>query len=209
MVVAVALLVGTATEDPDADRRAEERGDDSAEGREEARSAAARGDSGGGRRPPGAVGLGYGAATVLAGWIAVAAAATLFLGEERLSRSESEAASGNFAAAAQEARDAATLQPWAAEPWLQLGLVQEVAGDLDGATTSLAEAVDRAPESWRIWAIAARVELRKRDFAAADQAVGRLEELIPLAADRPGGLDPRARTLPSTPAVVPRPDGDL
>ena len=64
------------------------------------------------------------------GWAAIWAGGVLFLTEVRLGDSHQAANDGNLEAAAEDARDAITIEPWAAGPRLQLALVDELAGDL-------------------------------------------------------------------------------
>jgi hypothetical protein len=68
--------------------------------------------------------FGWGVATLLAGWAAVWIAGVLLLTEVKLDDSRAAFDRGDVGTAAQDATDATTLQPWAAEPWLELALVQ-------------------------------------------------------------------------------------
>lgn len=77
---------------------------------------------------------------------AVAAAAIVTVTEASLDRSRELAREGELRAAAGTAADAAELQPFASEPLLQLGLVQEQAADLSGARASYLEAAALAPD---------------------------------------------------------------
>ena len=110
--------------------------------------------------------FGWGVATLLAGWAAVWVAAVLFLGQLRIGDSRDAADRGDLDAAAQYARDASTLQPWAAEPYLQFALVQEEAGNFPDARRQIERAIDRAPEDWRLWLVASRIERAAGDFEA-------------------------------------------
>ncbi len=76
--------------------------------------------------------FGLGIATLVVGWAAIWAGGDQFLTELRLTDSRDAASAGELSSAAQDARDASTLQPWAAEPRLQLALVEELDGDLRG-----------------------------------------------------------------------------
>ena len=123
--------------------------------------------------------FGWGVATLLAGWAAVWVAGVLFLGELKLADSEAAAERGNLASAAQDARDAATLQPWAAEPRLQLALVDEQAGNPADARREIEEAIERAPDDWSLWFVASRIEEAAGDTEAAFAAYGRARALNP------------------------------
>ena len=82
--------------------------------------------------------FGLGVATLAIGWVAIWAGGDQFLTELRLSDSRDAASAGELSSAAQSARDATTLQPWAAEPRLQLALVEELDGDLGPPTATSA-----------------------------------------------------------------------
>jgi hypothetical protein len=140
VVVAVALLTGPATLRPDSEP-----------------------ESDGGS-------FGWGVATLLAGWAAVWIAGLLLLTEVRLDDSRAAVDRGDLVQAAQDASDASTLQPWAAEPRLQRALVEERAGNLPAARVRVGEAIDRAPEDWSLWYAAARIDYKagNRDAYAAE-----------------------------------------
>jgi hypothetical protein len=82
---------------------------------------------------------------------------------------------GNAARARSEALAAKAIEPWAASPYLQLGLVSEAEGNLTGATHWLDEAIHRSRRDYNLWLIAARIEAKQGDVRAArhDLAVAR------------------------------------
>lgn len=125
--------------------------------------------------------FGWGVATLLAGWAAVWVAGVLFLGELKLADSEAAAERGDLETAAQNASDASTLQPWAAEPHLQLALVHEQAGNFTGARREIGKAIDRAPDDWSLWFVASRIDEAAGDISAAFVNYGRARELNPRA----------------------------
>ena len=120
-------------------------------------------------------------ATLLVGWAAIWAGGTVFLTEVRLSDSRSAASDQDFASAAQDARDASTLQPWAAGPRLQLALVEELNGDVKAANRDLGEAIKRAPDDWQLWFVRARLEVKSGDVSGARRALARARRLNPRA----------------------------
>jgi O-Antigen ligase len=167
VVIAVALLVGPATlraAAPSARARARTAGSDGApEGEPPRRS------------------FGWGVATLLAGWAAVWIAGVLLLTEVKLDDSRAAFDRGDVGAAAQDATDATTLQPWAAEPWLELALVQERARNVPAARAAIANAIDRAPNDWSLWWVAGRIENLGGDPEAAQDAFTRARTLYPRA----------------------------
>jgi O-antigen ligase len=125
--------------------------------------------------------FGWGVATLLAGWVAVWTAGVLFLAEAKLDDSREAIDRGDLAGAAQDATDASTLEPWAAEPRLQLALVEERAGNLTAAREAIDEAIDRAPDDWSLWYVASRIERKAGDVEAALEAYLRARALNPRA----------------------------
>jgi Tfp pilus assembly protein PilF len=83
------------------------------------------------------------------------------------------------AGALEHALDARQLQPWAAAPYLQLALVHEVRGDLPAASVAIEEAIERDPENWRMWLVAARIETSSGRIAEARSRLARAVELNP------------------------------
>ncbi|MGH2988399.1 MAG: hypothetical protein ACRDMA_00835, partial [Solirubrobacterales bacterium] len=125
--------------------------------------------------------FGWGVATLLAGWAAVWIAGVLLLTEVKLDDSRAAFDRGDIGAAAQDATDATILQPWAAEPWLELALVQERAPNVPAARAAIAKAIDRAPEDWSLWWVAGRIEAQAGDRAAAGERYYRARALYPRA----------------------------
>jgi Tfp pilus assembly protein PilF len=120
-------------------------------------------------------------ATLLIGWAAIWAGGDLFLTEIKLGDSRSAAAAGDLRSAAQDARDAITLQPWAAQPRLQLALVEELDGQVHAANRDLDEAIQRAPDDWELWFVRARLDVKAEDVTGAREALDRARELNPRA----------------------------
>jgi O-Antigen ligase len=166
VVLAAALLTGPATLSSEAASRAGLQAVDGARARRL-------------RRRPSQFGLGV--ATLLVGWAAIWAGGLLFFTEVKLGDSREAASAGDLASAAQDARDASTLQPWAAEPRLQLALVQELGNDLQAANRDLGEAIQRAPDNWEFWFVRARLGVKSGDVGAARHALERARQLNPRA----------------------------
>ena len=167
VVVAVALLVGPATfrsVSPDPAASGSQTRSDGTPGGEPPRRA-----------------FGWGVATLLAGWAAVWIAGVLLLAEVKLDDSRAAVDRGDLSTAAQDASDASTLQPWAAEPRLELALAAETAQDLPAARREVAEAIDRAPEDWSLWYVAGRIEQRADKERAAAAAFEQAKSLNPRA----------------------------
>jgi hypothetical protein len=165
VVLAAALLTGPATL-----------------AKQPALTAVTQGNGGGARLSGGqSARFGLGVATLLVGWAAIWAGGTVFLTEVRLGDSRSAASAGNLSSAAQGARDASTLEPWAAAPRLQLALVEELKRDLQAANRDLGEAIKRAPDDWQLWFVRARLEVKLGDVGGARRALERARQLNPRA----------------------------
>jgi O-antigen ligase len=133
----------------------------------------------------------WGVATVAVGVVAILLAAAIFLSDREVASSQGAAGDGDLAAAEKDARSAIALEPWASQPRLQLALVQEVAGNLDAAAASAAEASDRAADDWKIWLVRARIATRQGELptAIADLAdARRLNPRAPLFSSLRGPL---------------------
>jgi tetratricopeptide (TPR) repeat protein len=122
---------------------------------------------------------GWGVATLLAGWLAICASGILMLSEERLATSRDAADKGDLAAAANDAEQAAALEPWAASPRLQLALVDELQGDLALSRRRIEQAIDRSPDDWRLWLVRTRIETKLGDVEAATRSLERAQALNP------------------------------
>jgi tetratricopeptide (TPR) repeat protein len=142
--------------------------------------------------PPAAAGIGIAALACAALW----AAAVLGLGAYQLSRSEDALDRGDAVSAARYARSAAELQPWAAEPYLQLAEVEQGVGNLSGALIDSEKAIENGPDDFRSWFLASRLSLylgdrdkglayAYRSYLLAPELYGRINEFVPEA--RGGG----------------------
>jgi Flp pilus assembly protein TadD len=116
---------------------------------------------------------------LLTAWLAICGSALLLLATNAVSASQDAAGRGDLAAAAGSANDAIDLEPWAAEPRSQLALVLEQAGDLAGARRQIDEAIERAPDDWRLWVIAIRLDLALQDLDRATASLDRAQQLNP------------------------------
>jgi len=122
--------------------------------------------------------------TTAAGAIAVALVANV--GNRSLAESVMALEQGDTRRAAQAARRAQAWAPWSHEPWQLLGEAQLAAREDAAARRSLAEAIRRAPEEWRLWFDLAIVS----EDPQARVSITRARELNPLG-DEVRDLDGR------------------
>jgi hypothetical protein len=90
-------------------------------------------------------------ATIWAGGVLAAAAA-------ELSRSEDRLAVGDLSGAAEHARTAAEIEPWSAEPNVQLATIELAASNLEAARRRAERAVRLAPQDPLPWLLLGRVQ---------------------------------------------------
>jgi hypothetical protein len=117
---------------------------------------------------------------VAAAWVAVGCGVVILLAEQALSASRDADRRGDLQAAASDARRAASIEPFAPEPQIQLALVQEQAGNLDAANDAAAHATNLAPDDWRSWYAAFQVAAARKDPAAAGAAAIELQRTLPV-----------------------------
>jgi len=68
---------------------------------------------------------------------------------------------GDATRARSEALAAKAIEPWAASPYLQLGLVSEAEGRFGSAAQWLDDAISRSRRDYTLWLIAARIEAKR------------------------------------------------
>jgi O-antigen ligase len=115
-------------------------------------------------------------------WISAIALIGPLLVERELNASRDAAASGGIANAIEHADTARSIEPWAATPYVQLGLLAELQGDYATAAERLTQAIDREDRNWQLYYLRSRVEREAGDDAAAEADLQRARRLNPLEA---------------------------
>jgi hypothetical protein len=100
-------------------------------------------------------------------WIAALALVGPLLVDREIDTSNAAAADGDIAAAFEHAENARSIEPWAASPYVQLGLLSESQGDYATAADRIGQAIDREEDNWLLYYLRARIEHRGGDDAAA------------------------------------------
>jgi hypothetical protein len=136
--------------------------------------------------------LALGAGVVVAGVAFLVAGGVALTSDAKIRASRQAASDGDFRQAADEARAAASIQPWAAGPRLQLALTLE-GSDPAAAERALADAIERAPEDWRSWLVLTRLRASNGDREGALRALRRTRELAPPSATLRALLFSRSR----------------
>jgi uncharacterized membrane protein YidH (DUF202 family) len=119
-------------------------------------------------------------AGLVTGWIAAIALVGPLLVDREIHASQNAAAEGDVAAAVDHAKRARSIEPWAASPYVQLGLLAQLQGDYTGATIDFSEAIDRENHNWQWYYLRSKVEHEGGDEASAQADLTRARELNPL-----------------------------
>ena len=109
--------------------------------------------------------------------IAIPMAGTAFVRE-----SQEDAHADALGPALDDARDAQSVEPFAARPRLQQALVLELAGDLDGAAAAARDAIGKERANWRNWLVLSRIEAERGRAAQAVDAYRKARSLNPRSA---------------------------
>jgi hypothetical protein len=113
-------------------------------------------------------------------WISAVALVGPLLVQHELKESQHAAAEGDLASAASHASTARSIEPFAASPYLQLGLVAQAQGDLPQARDRLTQAIDREDRNWQLYYLRSLVEHETGDGAAAQADLDKAHELNPI-----------------------------
>jgi hypothetical protein len=125
-------------------------------------------------------GIGFAIAGLAVAWITALALIGPLLVDREIDASQAAAAEGNFGVAVEKADTGRSIEPWAASPYVQLGLLAEVEGDYATATKQMSKAIDREEGNWLLYYLRARIEHEGGDDAAARADRDRAQELNPL-----------------------------
>ncbi len=120
-------------------------------------------------------------------WLAAVALTGPLLVEHEIEDSQQAVAAGDLTGATGHAETARSIEPWAASPYLQLGLVAERAGEYPRASEMLGKAIEREDRNWQLYALRARVEGEAGEAAAASRDIEHARRLNPLAPQLQGG----------------------
>ncbi|HET9678130.1 MAG TPA: O-antigen ligase family protein [Solirubrobacterales bacterium] len=112
-------------------------------------------------------------------WISALALIGPLLVEREIHSSNAAAASGDLPGAIDHADTARSIEPWAATPYQQLGLLAESEGDYATAIQRLGQAIDREEGNWQLYYLRARVENKASDEAAARADLAEAKRLNP------------------------------
>jgi tetratricopeptide (TPR) repeat protein len=112
-------------------------------------------------------------------WITALALIGPLLVDREIDASKSAADGGNFASAVDHANTARSIEPWAASPYLQLGLLAQLQGDDATAAERLGQAIDREEDNWVLYYLRAGAENEAGNVAAARADLAQARRLNP------------------------------
>jgi O-antigen ligase/polysaccharide polymerase Wzy-like membrane protein len=121
-----------------------------------------------------------GVGSVAVAWVGIIAGGLVVLSDLQLQQSRDAAAANRVGDGIQQAEAASTVQPWSAEPYTQLALLEEQRGDTARALANLRKAEARDSEDWRLPLIEARLLVMRGDEAGATRALVRARTLSPM-----------------------------
>jgi O-antigen ligase len=119
-------------------------------------------------------------AVVLA-WASAVGLVGPLLVEHELDSSRAAAAKEDFGAAVDNAETARSIEPWAASPYVQLGLLAERQENYPVAITHFGHAIEREDRNWQWYYLRSRVEHEAGESKAALADLERARELNPVA----------------------------
>jgi hypothetical protein len=113
-------------------------------------------------------------------WIAAVGLVGPLLVQHELKSSQHAAADGDLAAAVSHAGTARSIEPWAASPYVQLGLLAQLQGELPVASERLTQAIEREDRNWQLYYLRSKVEHEAGEAAPARADLAKAHELNPL-----------------------------
>jgi hypothetical protein len=113
-------------------------------------------------------------------WLTALALVGPLLVDREIDSSKSAAAAGNLESAVEHADTARSIEPWAASPYVQLGLLAQAQSDYPTAIHRLGQAIDREDQNWILYYLRARAENEAGDGAAATADLEEAQRLNPL-----------------------------
>lgn len=120
-------------------------------------------------------------------WIAAIALVGPLLVDREIDASRSAAASSDVSGALEHAKRARSIEPWAASPYVQLGLLAELQGEYETAAIEFTHAINREDHNWQWYYLRSKVEHEAGNEAAALADLERARKLNPRAACLQGG----------------------
>ena len=122
-------------------------------------------------------------------WITALALIGPLLVDREIDASKAAVADENLPSAIDHADTARSIEPWAASPYVQLGLIAEAQGEYDLAAQRISQAIDREEGNWLLYYLRARVESAGGDLEAARADLAEARRLNPREECLQGGFE--------------------
>lgn len=113
-------------------------------------------------------------------WLTMLALTGPLLVDHEINQSTSAAQAQEFESAVNHADTARSIEPWAATPYLQLGLLAQAQGDYQGAIERFGQAIDREDHNWTLYYLRAKAEHQAGQNEAAQNDLNEAKRLNPL-----------------------------
>ncbi|HEV7482452.1 MAG TPA: O-antigen ligase family protein [Solirubrobacterales bacterium] len=113
-------------------------------------------------------------------WIAAIGLVGPLLVQHELKSSQHAAADGDLASAVSHASTARSIEPWAASPYVQLGLLAQLQGEFPVASERLSQAIEREDRNWQLYYLRSKVEHEAGEATRARADLAKAHELNPL-----------------------------
>ena len=123
----------------------------------------------------------FAVAGLAVGWIAAIALVGPLLVDREIHASQDAAAEGDVAGAVDHASRARSIEPWAASPYVQLGLLAQLQGDFPGAIEQFTNAIEREDHNWQWYYLRSKVEHEAGEDTPAQADLERARQLNPRA----------------------------
>jgi len=112
-------------------------------------------------------------------WVTALALIGPLLVNHEIKASQAAAASGNVSSAVDHANTARSIEPWAASPYVQLGLLAQVQGEYATASERLSQAIRREDHNWVLYYLRSKIEHEAGEAGSARADLGRARQLNP------------------------------
>ena len=113
-------------------------------------------------------------------WLTMLALTGPLLVDHEIHASNNAAANGELESAVEHAKTARSIEPWAATPYLQLGLLAQAEGEYPEAVARFEQAIDRENHNWTLYYLRAKALHQAGEKEAAQADLAEAKRLNPL-----------------------------
>jgi O-antigen ligase len=124
--------------------------------------------------------FGLAIAGIAIAWLSMLALTGPLLVDHEIHQSTAAAEAGELESAVNHADTARSIEPWAATPYLQLGLLAELNGELPQAISRFEQAIDRENHNWTLYYLRAKALHENGQNEAAQADLEEAKRLNPL-----------------------------